>query len=105
MRRALLLAALLALGALACAEPAAAPDPLAGHEVMAAMPDMVLVVADNAAGVTWTAPLVISVDGRATLSVELPKASAPLPRPPWWRLPVIIAGSAIAGIAAGLLLH
>jgi hypothetical protein len=110
MRRALL-AVVLVLGTLAYAQEASAvPNILQGHEVTATMPDMVLVVTAARAGITWTGPLVLEVDGRLVAHVTLPMNSAKLPRQPWtfWDWTLAIGSAAVAGLAGyglGTALH
>lgn len=88
-----LLLVLLAFGAWGQAA-AAAGNPLEGHEVVAELPGLVLVVTGDQVGVTWTGPLVLLIDGRPTARIQLEPAAAALPGAralPWWR------GAALAG--------
>jgi hypothetical protein len=107
MRRALALLLVVLLAAPLLAESAPdAPNILAGHEVTAAMPELVLVVTDGLAGVTWSGPLVLAIDGRDSARIALPAASAPLPpvpRRPIWPWLAAIGGALLGGFAAGVL--
>lgn len=96
MRALLVLALALSVLPLAAdPSPDPQPNPLAGHEVTATMPGLVLVLTDTQAGATWTGPLVLEVDGQPVARVTLPMASAPLPARRWGALDWLKA----AGIA------
>ena len=107
MKRALALLLLVLLAAPLLAERA--PDPpniLAGHEVTAAMPELVLVLTGDLAGVTWSGPLVLAIDGRDSARITLPAASAPLPPVPRrqiWPWLAAIGGALLCGFAVGVL--
>lgn len=73
-------------------------NPLAGHQVEAKMPDAVFVFTDGRAGVTWTGPMILEIDGTPAARITLPPASADLPRTRWtWREWMALAGSAVGG--------
>lgn len=102
MRRGIILALLLgqALAIGAQDLPALPPaNPLAGHQVEATLPGLVLVVTQDQVGVTWDGPLLLEVDGRPAARIALPAASTALPGAralPWWR------GAALAGLGGAL---
>jgi hypothetical protein len=99
MRRILVLAAVLALAGLAWGQEAApelGPNILAGHVVEMALPDGVLVVADDRADWIWAGKATLSIDGRPSALIMLPAASAPLPRRRWG------AGDWLAAAGIGL---
>jgi hypothetical protein len=66
------------------------PNLLEGHEVDIQLPDMVLVTTDALAGITWSGPMILNIDGRPSAKITLPEVSAAFPRRPIW--PYIAAG-------------
>lgn len=103
MRRIGLILALVLL----CAGMAAAqapPNILDGHEVSAAMPDMVLVVTGKKVGIAWAGPLVVQIDDKDSARIALPTVSTDLPRQRWtWTNYLIVIGIGVVSVGSGLI--
>jgi hypothetical protein len=56
------------------------PNILAGHDVTTVMPDAVFVFDATRAGISWTGPIILEIDGRPSAKITLPASSAVMPR-------------------------
>lgn len=110
MKRVLVLAAVLALAGLAWGqEEAQAPNPLAGLEISAIIPDAIMVWTDTEVGVTWAEPVEVLAEGSIILRIHLKPISAPAPRrklgaSDWLAAGALAALAAAGGYCAGRLL-
>jgi len=85
----------------AAAQDIATLDAIERATPEATMPAGALIVAGDLIGWSWAGPLEIRIADRLVYTLELPRASARAPRPPWWPYAVAAGGGLLAGILAG----